>query len=93
LGAEDLEEAMKQALATTVMPLTNKGTSTQVQVGLSTQDMKMVADNIVAVYQNMLENFPGKFSNVRSLTLRFGNSEWTVPIYVSYGNGFFFLLE
>ena len=81
---------MKQALATTVMPLTNKGTSTQVQVGLSTQDMKMVADNIVAVYQNMLENFPGKFSNVRSLTLRFGNSEWTVPIYVSYGNGFFF---
>lgn len=86
LGAEDLEEAMKQALATTVMPLTNKGTSTQVQVGLSTQDMKMVADNIVAVYQNMLENFPGKFSNVRSLTLRFGNSEWTVPIYVSYAS-------
>jgi hypothetical protein len=86
LGAEDLEEAMNQALATTVMPLTNKGTSTRVQVGLSTQDVKMVTDNIVTVYQNMLENFPGKFANVRSLTLRFGTSEWTVPIYVSYGN-------
>ena len=90
MGAEDLAKAMNEALATTVMPITNKGTSTQVQVGLSSQNQKMVADNIMAVYQNILEKFPGNFSNIRSLTLRFGNSDWTVPIYVSYGKSISF---
>ncbi len=83
--AEDLLAEVNQALATSMMSMTNNGTSTQIQVGISSQTEKKVVENVTAVYKNLQKHFPGKFANVRSLSLRFGNNPWTVPIYISYG--------
>lgn len=55
------------------------------QIGLSNQTEKEIVENIMAVYQSMQKHFPGKYANVRSLCIRFGNHPWTVPIYVSFG--------
>merc|ERR1712136_362482 len=41
---------------------------------------------IAAVYSSLLTNFPGTFANVRSLALRFGTRDWTIPIYISCAN-------
>lgn len=85
LNAEDLLEECNKALSTTLMSMSNKGASTQIQVGNSSQTEKAVAENIMAVYEAICTRFPGKFANIRGLNLRFGNSSWTVPIYISYG--------
>lgn len=85
LEAEDLLTEMNRALSTSMMPMSNNGTSTQMQIGLSNQTEKEIVENIMAVYQSMQKHFPGKYANVRSLCIRFGNHPWTVPIYVSFG--------
>ncbi|KZS07082.1 putative Ribosomal L1 domain-containing protein [Daphnia magna] len=84
LEAEDLLTEMNRALSTSMMPMSNNGTSTQMQIGLSNQTEKEIVENIMAVYQSMQKHFPGKYANVRSLCIRFGNHPWTVPIYVSF---------
>jgi hypothetical protein len=86
IEAEDLLAEVNRALATSMMSMSNKGSSTQMQVGLSNQTEKQIIENIMAVYESMPKHFPGKFENIRSLYIRFGNNTWTVPIYVSFGN-------
>lgn len=85
LGAKNLSAEFDQALATSTMSITNNGSSMQIQIGLTNQTETAVAENVLAVYEIINESFPGKFANVRNLTLRFGSSKWTVPIYISYG--------
>ena len=85
IEAEDLLTEINQAMATSMMSMTNNGASTQIQVGISSQTEKEVVENITTVYENLKKQFPGKFANVRSLSLRFGNNPWNVPIYISYG--------
>lgn len=85
LEAKDLSAEFNKALATSTMSMSNHGTSTQIQVGLSNQTESAIAKNILAVHKSIEQSFPGKFANIRSLSLRFGNSEWNVPVYLSYG--------
>ena len=86
LEAKDLSSEIKKALATTTMSMTNNGPSSQIQVGFSNQSEKEIVENITAVYQSLVQDFPGTFANVRSLVLRIGNQDWSVPIYISCGN-------
>ncbi|KAI9555845.1 hypothetical protein GHT06_018362 [Daphnia sinensis] len=84
LEVEDLLTEINRALSTSMMPMSNNGTSTQMQIGLSNQTEKEIVENIMAAYQSMQKHFPGKFANIRSLCIRFGSHSWTVPIYVSF---------
>ncbi|XP_057367298.1 ribosomal L1 domain-containing protein CG13096-like [Daphnia carinata] len=84
LEADDLLTEINQALSISMMSMSNNGTSTQMQIGLSNQTEKEIVENIMAVYQSMQKHFPGKFANIRSLCIRFGSHPWTVPIYVSF---------
>jgi len=86
LHAKDLPSEFDRALSTSLMSITNKGSSYQIQVGLSNQSEKDIEQNIAAVYSSLLKDFPGTFANVRSLALRFGTQSWTVPIYISCAN-------
>lgn len=83
--ADNLESEIKEALSTTILPITSDGVSTLVHVGLSTQSAKELSENIFAAYKEIEKSFPGGFANVRNLNICFGNSQLTVPIYVSYG--------
>jgi len=86
LEAKDLASEFQRALSTSLMSMSNKGSSYQIQVGLSNQTEKEIEENIAAVYSSLLTNFPGTFANVRSLALRFGTRDWTIPIYISCAN-------
>lgn len=83
LQAKDLTSEFKKAFSTSLMSMTNQGSSSQIQVGFSNQTETEITENITAVYKTLVENFPGTFANVRSLALRFGNQDWSVPIYIS----------
>ena len=85
MEAKDLASEFQRALSTSLMSMSNKGSSYQIQVGLSNQTEKEIEENIAAVYSSLLTNFPGTFANVRSLALRFGTRDWTIPIYISCG--------
>lgn len=86
LQVEDLQSEVNKALATSTMSFSNNGNSSQLNVGLSNQTVEEITQNIQAVYNTLTKKFPGKFENVRSLSIRLGNNTWTVPIYISYGN-------
>merc|ERR1712071_22014 len=86
LEVSDLASEFDRALSTSLMSMSNKGSSCQIQVGYSNQTEKEIEENIKAVYSSLLKNFPGTFANVRSLALRFGTHDWTVPIYISCAN-------
>lgn len=86
LGVEDLQSEVNKALATSIMSFSNNGNSSQLIVGLSNQTVEEITQNIQAVYNTLIKKLPGKFENVRSLSIRLGNNTWTVPIYISYGN-------
>lgn len=79
-----LAREVDRALACSTMSMTHVGTSTQLCVGLTTQEQGAVVENIMATYNTLCKKFPGKFANVRTLALRFGKLPWTVPIYISY---------
>ena len=81
----ELSNEVSKALKTSTMSMTNSGTCTRIQVGLSSQSAAQVSENINAVVKGIEKKFPGKFQNVRGLTLRFGTCDWTVPIYMSFG--------
>ena len=83
--APNLAAEFKRAASTVLMSMTNNGTSYKVQLGLSNQPEKEIVENMVSVYESLLDRFPGKFDNVRSLTIRFGTKNWVVPVYVSCG--------
>ena len=89
MESRNLHNEIQKALAISTLSMKNNGTSTQIRVGWSNQDQQQIVDNIMAVYRVIAKKFPGKFANIRSLSLRFGaTSTWTVPIYVSYGKLF-----
>lgn len=85
LEGDDLPSEIDRALSTSLMSHSNNGNSKQLIVGLSDQPEEEISSNIRAVYRVLLKSFPGKFENIRSMSIRFANNSWTVPIFISYG--------
>lgn len=85
--AKSLKREVHNALNLTVMCVSRKGASTQVEVGNTSQRQSEIAANILAVSKSVAKRLPGGFLNVRGMSLRIGVQPWTVPVYVSYGKG------
>lgn len=84
LSAADLDKEFKKALHRTYLPVNNYGTSSMVQVGLSTQSAEEIICNIEAVCLKLAECFPGGWHNIRNIYLKTDELSISIPIHVSF---------
>jgi ribosomal protein L1 len=92
MKSNNLAKELETALRKCTMSMTNNGTTSSIRVGLSNFEEEQLVENIMAVYEILSKKFPGKFANIRSINLRFGREEWSVPVYISYGQQYLFII-
>ena len=92
MKSKNLAKELETALKKSTMSMKNNGVSYSIRIGLSNFEEEQLVENIMAVYDTLSKKFPGKFANIRNLNLRFGGEEWSVPIYISYGQQYLFII-
>ncbi|XP_048511265.1 ribosomal L1 domain-containing protein CG13096 [Athalia rosae] len=82
LDSENLKEVIDIALRKTIMPLHSNGSSHIVQVAHTAMKPDDIASNVVRTCKTLAHEYPGGWSNIRTLILKTPSS-LAVPIYVT----------
>ncbi|XP_050432001.1 ribosomal L1 domain-containing protein 1-like [Adelges cooleyi] len=82
LAKKHLKAEIESKLHKTSFFLDYRGTTKTLQVGHMKQTPKQVAENIIAVFNNLAYSYPGGLKNIRCLLLKTPSSE-SLPIYYS----------
>jgi len=81
LSVKDLKSEFEKCLNTTILPLKNTGSCSQVIVGHSQLSNSQLVDNIKTVVTKLEEKYPGGWNNIRSIHLNSGTT--SLPLYMS----------
>lgn len=82
INSKDLKHEIDYALRKTNMHLHSKGDTHLIQIGNTSMNEKKILKNILAVCQNLSENYPGGWSNIRALRLKTAKSS-ALPFYIT----------
>ncbi|XP_001603368.1 ribosomal L1 domain-containing protein CG13096 [Nasonia vitripennis] len=79
---KNLKEVIDSSLKKTCIQIHGHGDSSIIQIGTCSMKVEHIADNILAVVEDLSKNFPGGWENIRSLRIKAPLS-LAIPIYVS----------
>uniref|UniRef100_A0A0K2VBS3 Ribosomal L1 domaincontaining protein 1like [Megachile rotundata] n=1 Tax=Lepeophtheirus salmonis TaxID=72036 RepID=A0A0K2VBS3_LEPSM len=82
MESKNLNEELKQALHTSILPLNHKGMSSILTVGSTAMKMEDVVDNVMKFIEIIKVKYPGGWKNVRSLHIKTESSP-SIPLHVS----------
>lgn len=82
MNSKDLKHEIDYALRKTCMALHSDGDCHIVQVGNTLMKQDEILENILATCENLSENYPGGWANIRSLRLK-GATTLGLPLYMT----------
>lgn len=82
MDSKDLKHEIDHALRKTSMHLHSNGDTHLVQIGNTSMSEEKILKNILATCQNLSENYPGGWSNIRALRLKTAKSA-ALPFYIT----------
>lgn len=88
MGKKNLKEVIDNALRKTCIQIHGHGDSSIIQIGTCSMKVEDIADNILAVIEDLSKNFPGGWENIRSLRIKTPLS-LAIPIYISLSKNVF----
>lgn len=84
----DVGGAIKKAIRRTAFRQLTKGTTTTIPVASHRHTPEEVADNILAVVNQLKTSYPGGLANIRGLNIKVGVlGTSSLPLFVSMGQG------
>ncbi|PSN37782.1 hypothetical protein C0J52_15851 [Blattella germanica] len=83
--AKDLKKEVNTALSKTLLIVNGRGDKSSLKVGHTKQTIHQIAENILAVAENLSNLYPGGWENIRSLRVHIQDTN-PIPIYISLKN-------
>ncbi|KAJ9577638.1 hypothetical protein L9F63_005825, partial [Diploptera punctata] len=80
--AKDLKKEIDNALSKTLMMMTGHSEKSSLKIGHTKQSVPQIAENIVAVAEELASKYPGGWENIRSLKIHLQDRA-SIPVYIS----------
>eukprot|EP00096_Caligus_rogercresseyi_P012457 TRINITY_DN5227_c0_g1_i1.p1 TRINITY_DN5227_c0_g1~~TRINITY_DN5227_c0_g1_i1.p1 ORF type:complete len:527 (-),score=218.82 TRINITY_DN5227_c0_g1_i1:95-1675(-) len=82
MEAEDLSKELSRALHTVILPLRNKGVSSDLILGSTSMNLDSVVENILHFLKVLKSKYPGGWKNIRSIYVK-TDSSTSLPLHIS----------